>query len=336
MIDHHHQASHQEAKQEALHRGSQHHNHMINTTKNNEVISMNKIKSSCTTSTSIDFDEELKFVVSSVHQESESSCYQSMMLTSTLTGQAQSQSQDTTTTTTTTTTNQYGFVYRRPILINKHCIDEMHVMVGDTLSLIVLFNLALAHQLKAIAMSMPMPISSSAIDTATTTTTTSKKIKTKSVKSVFSQALQLYELVYQLHSSSNSNSNSNNNTDHHFDCDDDDDDATKCASACDDDFLHLRFIMIVSNNIGEIHRLVGDKDKHHMCLQHLLCAMMYMVDYNLTNTNTTTTTAASTTNNSSYSSQQTSTSTSLTEMMDGFYYNLSQIMLKNDVCAKAA
>ena len=43
----------------------------------------------------------------------------------------------------------------------------------------------------------------------------------------------------------------------------------------------LRFTMIVSNNLGEIHRAAGNTEKHTMCLQHLLSAMMYMVDSDL-------------------------------------------------------
>jgi hypothetical protein len=83
--------------------------------------------------------------------------------------------------------------------------------------------------------------------------------------------------------------------------------------------------MIITNNIGEVHRVAGDTNKHQICLQHLLSAIMYMIDSNLTTT-------ATTVNTNSSSSSQT-----LTEMMmDGFYYNVSPIMLKDTACAQAA
>jgi hypothetical protein len=40
----------------------------------------------------------------------------------------------------------------------------------------------------------------------------------------------------------------------------------------------LRFTMVISNNLGEIHRAVNNHTKHEMCLQHLLSTMMFAVD----------------------------------------------------------
>jgi tetratricopeptide (TPR) repeat protein len=206
-----------------------------------------------------------------------------------------------------------GFVYRRPLLVNKHCIEEMHNM-GITLSLIILFNLALAHHLKAIT-SFTASKSSSA--TATTTTT-----HAKSKLQVLQQALQLYELAYQLrvdyiqqsqqeelNQPSNSNSNSNSNTDN----DNDNDDSTNNNDEYNRSMVgSLRFTMIVSNNLGEIHRAAGNTEKHTMCLQHLLSAMMYMVDSDLLVLDS--------------------------KGMDGFYSNVAPIMglKKKGVFAQAA
>jgi hypothetical protein len=39
----------------------------------------------------------------------------------------------------------------------------------------------------------------------------------------------------------------------------------------------IRFTMIISNNLGEIHRAVNNRSKYVMCLQHLLSTMMFMV-----------------------------------------------------------
>ena len=35
--------------------------------------------------------------------------------------------------------------------------------------------------------------------------------------------------------------------------------------------------MIITNNIGEIHRVVGNQEEHNIYLQHLLKTMMYIV-----------------------------------------------------------
>jgi hypothetical protein len=40
----------------------------------------------------------------------------------------------------------------------------------------------------------------------------------------------------------------------------------------------IRFTMIISNNLGEIHRAVNNRSKYFKCLQHLLSTMMFMVD----------------------------------------------------------
>jgi hypothetical protein len=79
-----------------------------------------------------------------------------------------------------------------------------------------------------------------------------------SMKSVLDQALQLYELAYQLHGNVN-NISSFADTD------------------TDTNTSHLRFTMIVSNNIGEIHRIAGDTIIHQISLQHLLSAIIILL-----------------------------------------------------------
>ena len=71
----------------------------------------------------------------------------------------------------------------------------------------------------------------------------------------------------------------------------------------------LRFTMIISNNLAEIHRVAGNATKHKLCLHHLLSAIMFMVDCKLIVLDS--------------------------SEMDGFYHNVSQIIVA-DVCAKAA
>ena len=156
-----------------------------------------------------------------------------------------------------------GFIYRRPVEVDTNSIQEGHNM-GVNLSLIVIFNLALAHQLRAID------------QIASTSSSADQKLLQK--------ALQLYELAYQLH-------------------------LDECQDSTNYDRVgSLRFTMIVSNNLGEIHRIAGRQEKHEMCLQHLLQTIMYLVD-----------------------SQTAIDSIDL----DGFFRNTSQIMFHN-IGAQAA
>jgi len=250
----------------------------------------------------------------------------STLSTSTESSSSSSSAVDPATTSTATTTTDFGFVYRRPLLVNQQCIDEMHDM-GITLSLLILFNLALAHHLKAIASFNTQQVSSSLSNG-------SFKTKKSSLKAL-QQALKLYELAYQLHidyiqqseeSSSVSNNNqqpqelessiSNNNNNNNNNNDNDNDNNSNNDNNSDDEYNRsigsLRFTMIISNNLGEIHHAIGNTGKHTLCLQHLLSAIMYVVDSNLVVLNS--------------------------NEMDGFYSNVAPIMgLSNkDICAQAA
>lgn len=40
----------------------------------------------------------------------------------------------------------------------------------------------------------------------------------------------------------------------------------------------LRFTMVIANNLGEIHRVVSNHEKHQKCLEHLLSTLMFLVD----------------------------------------------------------
>lgn len=173
--------------------------------------------------------------------------------------------------------SQDGFVYRKPLLVPKICIEEGHYM-GKATSLIILYNLALAHHLKAINMN----------DCGS-----NRNIK------VLEQSLKLYELTYQLH------------------CENNGEEQKQSKSLCHVEewnerrvaIASIRFTMIISNNLGQIHRVAGNSDKHLMCLQHLLSTIMYMVDSHLVVLDST--------------------------EMDGFYHNVSPLMIP-DYCARAA
>merc|ERR1712172_271912 len=88
------------------------------------------------------------------------------------------------------------------------------------------------------------------------------------------QSLELYELAYQFHqdyvqhqqpyttTTNNDNNSENENENNEYNC--------SVAS--------LKFTMIISNNIGEIHHIAGNHIMYKKCLHHLLSLIMYLVD----------------------------------------------------------
>jgi tetratricopeptide (TPR) repeat protein len=205
-----------------------------------------------------------------------------------------------------------GYVYTNALQVCPESILLGHNM-GVTLSLIIIFNLALAHHL----MGIHGP-----------TTATNQEADTK----LLTKALQLYELAYQLHV----------------------DEAQAAAAAVPPCTLHhhvqeeeeeyledadsrrmamLRFTMIVSNNLGEIHRVARNPYKHQLCLQHLLSTIMYMVDGHFLSQHGPPSNATSL--NNATSSMASTHRTLSEEELDGFLRNTSVLML-HDNCAAAA
>mmetsp|Transcript_9935 Transcript_9935/g.9611 ORF Transcript_9935/g.9611 Transcript_9935/m.9611 type:complete len:267 (-) Transcript_9935:261-1061(-) len=178
-----------------------------------------------------------------------------------------------------------GFVYQRPLLVNKSCMDVKHDMGGVTVSVILLFNLALAHQLQS------------------ATSPTQPCAPKKNVR-VLQQARHLYALVSHIHhvdyyiqhsqqqsqqqqqdedsAEEEEDDDAMKTTPHFVDNSDDDDDdsvindttqrrntntahrnTTTGTSNSSNDYNNrsiivlLRFTMIVSNNLGDIHRVTG-------------------------------------------------------------------------------
>jgi len=189
-------------------------------------------------------------------------------------------------------TKENGLVYSRPLLVNKRCLEDRHFM-GVTLSLIILFNLALAHHLLAI-------------------TEVAQHDKT-GTNSPLQQALRIYKFAYGLYqdykdqpvsSPQQPLSCPDHNNSHNDEEGSSTEDSNRAAG-------NLKLTMIVSNNIGEIHRMAGDPSKHHRSLQQLLSLMMFVVDdrCNLVVLDA--------------------------SEMNGFYHNLMPFIL-DDVCAQAA
>ena len=169
--------------------------------------------------------------------------------------------------------NESGFVYQRFLLIDDHSIDENHYM-GSTLSLVIIFNLALSHHLMGIDNSNYNRESLSSL---------SNPIDVTKKTIPLQHAVKLYELAYQLHSNytdqKSVHTDNNNNNTMNIDNDDDDDQNNNDNHnrAVAHTVASLRFIMIISNNIGQIHRVAGNTTKYTRCLQHLLSLIMYVV-----------------------------------------------------------
>jgi tetratricopeptide (TPR) repeat protein len=209
--------------------------------------------------------------------------------------------------------------------VPSQAIKHRHNM-GVTLSLIIIFNLALAHHLMGITSKQQEQQhhenggSSSNINTSIRMTVDNKLLQ---------KALQLYELAYQLHV--------------------DEQHAAAAAiyattsyndpTVMSQEYIYqqqeqrlgmLRFTLIVSNNLSEIHRVMNSPVKHNLCLEHLLSTLMYLIDghYLTEEDSFNTTTATSIGSNPRINSIA-------KEELDGFLRNTSSLMLQ-DNCASAA
>ena len=198
--------------------------------------------------------------------------------------------------------NDDGFVYRRLLLVNNRSIEEDHFM-GATLSLIIIFNLALAHHLMSIDITNNESLASST--TIGYCSTNNKKLN------ALQRALKLYELAYQLHIKYIEHLSQCNTLTTTDDDDDDDDEDDGNGNHTKRITITLHLTMIFSNNLGQIHRVAGNTKKHIMCLQHLLNNIMYM----------------------GQQSQHVNVLDS--KEFDGFFHNISPIVF-NGVCASAA
>lgn len=215
-----------------------------------------------------------------------------------------------------TTNGGGGYVYSHALQVLPHSIHHGHNM-GVTLSLIIIFNLALAHHLMGIHSS------------------NSSSVPNDVSNKLLNKALQLYELAYQLHVdeqqvaatyakvSSRGISSTTAATE-----EDETNDSKRMGM--------LRFTMIVSNNLGEIHRMSRNRIKHHMCLQHLLSTIMYMVDGGQLFATAADSTLETGPNTTRTAAERTTTPSMLSqEELDGFLRNASALM-RHVICAGAA
>ncbi|VEU43967.1 unnamed protein product [Pseudo-nitzschia multistriata] len=196
-----------------------------------------------------------------------------------------------------------GYIYRRPIRV----ICEGHAM-GSTLYLIITFNLALANHLLTI---------SSCYNGDAKGGSSSKKL--------VNRTLALYQLTYKwqlkllcggnrggsasaaiLPPSPSSQPPSPSSSS-----------PQSCTAV-----TSIRFNMIIRNNLSQIHRLVGNHEKHKRCLQFLLSTVMVVTEYK------------SRTPMNRVISNHTKDPRSME--LDGFLRNTTAIILQKGHCANAA
>jgi hypothetical protein len=163
-----------------------------------------------------------------------------------------------------------GYLYRLPIRISPQSLSSGHCM-GMVLSLILTFNLALAHHLSLVNGGC------------------ANEEKSTLSRSRLQHVLKLYELAHRLQ-----------------------------LVEANPQFHSAQFTMVLLNNLGEIHRLVSNRDKHQKCIEHLLGTLMVLVDCHHQSSHV----------HSSFGAYQ-------DMILDGFFRNICELILR-DKCARAA
>jgi len=159
------------------------------------------------------------------------------------------------------------YIYRRPIRVNPNCHLEGHNM-ELFLSLLVVFNLALAHHLQYVSIHHVHSANSN-----TTTTTTNNSAARKKKRLTLQKVLRLYELTYKLQAELLSNQQQQ----HQLIIDAS---SIICTSTSASVIANpgLRFNIIICNNLSQVHKISQNHEKYKTCLQQLLSMLMYVVD----------------------------------------------------------
>ena len=201
-----------------------------------------------------------------------------------------------------------GYIYQRPILIpNDH---EM----GATRFSVVLFNLALAHQLKA--------VSSKSKNSNSSNTNNKSEIENETPRDneCTRKALLLYEILFEYWSRLQSVSSNTRSFDAHKD-------TARSTS--------FRFVMIMYNNLSQMYSLVDDTIRQHQCLQSLLSIVMIAIESKNRNTGSLFAPRGPRTIQNSTNSDINS-SASFQESLDGFLANTATLIVSQKMCAQAA
>jgi hypothetical protein len=181
--------------------------------------------------------------------------------------------------------------------------------MGVTLSLIITFNLALAHHLSALS-------------------TFTGSQKSKKCKETFQKILHLYELAYRWQIELEEDRLKKQRIQDQQQLQDSYQLLPPSLQLEASPVSSLRFNMIISNNLGQIHQLVKNEAKHRRCLEHLLATIMFVIVHEGT---------ASGTVASSRQQQHHRCFNGQWQYMDleGFLLNTSPLILKGK-CAGAA
>jgi len=211
--------------------------------------------------------------------------------------------------------NERGYIYQSPILIPK---DHE---IGSILFFVILFNLSLAHHLKALVI------------TGKTGCKSESKSKSESDKKTLTnnehirKALLIYELMFEYWKRLHADSRSNGLNGSH-------EDPTSSTS--------FRFMMILYNNISEMYRLAKDTIRQRQCLQKLLSIVMIAIESK--NRNAASSVALQRTpvlqtygsSDGESDGNRNGETDAFWESLDGFIANTAVIMMPQKVCAQAA
>lgn len=193
-----------------------------------------------------------------------------------------------------------GYIYQHPVLIpNDH---EM----GATRFFVILFNLALAHQLKAVS--------------SNTSNKNEIENETQRDDECTRKALLLYEILFEYWSRIQSVSSNTGILDGH-------EDTARSTS--------FRFVMIMYNNLSQMYSLVNDTIRQHQCLQSLLSIVMIAIESKNRNTGSPFTPRGPRTIQNS-SNGDINSSAAFQESLDGFLANTATLMVSQQMCARAA
>jgi hypothetical protein len=132
--------------------------------------------------------------------------------------------------------------------------------MGSVLFLVILFNLALAHHLKATTIS-------------TTVHHRKNSSQSKSLAKTVDKALMLYQLVLEYWSKLQQRLEQSS---HDGDADVDNDESRSCSKT--NNYNSIWFRMILHNNLGQFYKWTENPTKENECLHDLLSAVLLVTD----------------------------------------------------------
>jgi len=215
--------------------------------------------------------------------------------------------------------NERGYIYQSPILVPK---DHE---IGSILFFVILFNLSLAHHLKALVITGKTGCKSENESENENESESEKKTLTNNEH--IRKALLIYELMFEYWKRLHADSRSNGLNGSH-------EDPTSSTS--------FRFMMILYNNISEMYRLAKDTIRQRQCLQKLLSIVMIAIESK--NRNAASSVALQRTpvlqryssSDGESDDNRNGETDAFRESLDGFIANTAVIMMPQKVCAQAA